>query len=126
MKGAEFAVYNHYTKTLQIAQYKQEIPLQLKKYGSAYYNIVPIKNGVAVIGLLNKLNAPKAVSELKSTASQVSFSLYEGGDMLIYCNKHPKLITVNNKVFTNFTFENNRLILKLNKKFKSPKIKILF
>ena len=126
LKGAEFAVYNHYTKTLQIAQYKQEIPLQLKKYGSAYYNIVPIKNGVAVIGLLNKLNAPKAVSELKSTASQVSFSLYEGGDMLIYCNKHPKLITVNNKVFTNFTFENNRLILKLNKKFKSPKIKILF
>ena len=126
LQGDKFIVYEHYAKTIEIAQREQEIPLVLKKFGSAYYNIIPIKNGVAVVGLLNKLNAHKAVTELKSTASQVDFTLYEGGDVLIYSAKKPKSISVNRKDFTDFTFEKNKLILKLNHKDKLIKIKALF
>jgi raffinose synthase len=126
LQGTKFAVYEHSAQTIQIAQREQVITLNLKKYGSAYYNIVPVKYGVAVIGLLNKLNAPKAVSELKSTATQVSFSLYEGGDVLVYSSKRPKSVLVNNKAFTDYSFDDTKLILKINQEFKSPKIKVLF
>jgi len=126
LQGTKFVVYDHSSQTIQIAQREQEIPLNLKKYGSAYYNIVPVKNGVAVIGLVSKLNAPKAVSELQSTASQVSFSLYEGGDVLVYSAKCPKSILVNNKPFTDYTFASNKLMLKLNYIDKLLKIKISF
>jgi hypothetical protein len=44
---------------MQVAQREQNIPIQLKKFGSSYYNIVAIENGVAVIGLIDKLNALK-------------------------------------------------------------------
>ena len=126
LTGTTFVVYEHFTKTIQVAQREQNIPIQLKKFGSLYYNIVAIENGIAVIGLIDKLNAPKAVSDLKLTSSQVSFTLYEGGDVLIYCIRKPKSIFVNDKVFTGFHFENNRLILNLKPENKLLIIKVMF
>lgn len=126
LAGTKFIVYEHFTKTMQLAQREQEIPIELKKFGTLYYNIVAVKNGVAVIGLIDKLNAPKAVSDLKSISSQVSFSLYEGGDVLIYSTRHPKSVFVNDKMFTGFHFENERLILNLKPENKTLKIKVMF
>jgi hypothetical protein len=111
---------------MQLVHREQGIPVTLKKFGSSYYNIVAVENGVAVIGLIDKLNAPKAVSDIKYTSSKVSFSLYEGGDVLIYSDKHPKSVFVNDKMFTSFHFENNKLILSLKPESKNLKIKVMF
>ena len=126
LTGTTFVVYEHFTKTMQLVHQEQEIPVTLKKFGSSYYNIVAVENGVAVFGLIDKLNATKAVSDLKSTSSQVSFSLYEGGDVLIYSTRHPKSVFVNDKVFTGIHFKNNRLILNLKPENKSLKINVMF
>jgi raffinose synthase len=126
LTGTNFVVYEHFNKMMLLAQREQEIPIGLKKFGSLYYNIVAVKNGVAVIGLIDKLNAPKAVSDQKSTSSQVSFSLYEGGDVLIYSSKQPKSVFVNDSPFTDYHFENDRLILNLKPENKTLKIKVIF
>jgi hypothetical protein len=126
LNGTTFVVYEHFTKTMQLVHREQGIPVTLKKFGSSYYNIVAVENGVAVIGLIDKLNAPKAVSDIKYTSSKVSFSLYEGGDVLIYSDKHPKSVFVNDKMFTSFHFENNKLILSLKPESKNLKIKVMF
>jgi raffinose synthase len=126
LSGTAFIVYEHFTKTMQLIDRKQEIPVTLKKFGSSYYNIVAVENGVAIIGLIDKLNAPKAVSNIESTTSKVSFSLYEGGDVLIYCSRHPKSVFVNEKVFSDFHYENNRLNLNLKPENKTLKIEVVF
>lgn len=122
LQGTKFAVYEHSSQTMQIVRREEVIPLDLKKFGSAYYNIVPVKNDVAVIGLLNKLNATKAVSDLKSKVTQISFSLYEGGDVLIYSAKQPKAVLVNNKIFNNYTYTSCKLVLKLKEESKNQSI----
>ena len=126
LTGSTLVVYKHFTKTMQLIQGEQEIPVTLKKFGSSYYNIVSVENGVAVIGLIDKLNAPKAVSDIESTSSQVSFLLYEGGDVLIYSTRHPKSVFVNDNLFIGYQFENKRLILHLKPENKSLEIKVLF
>ncbi|MBR6509347.1 MAG: hypothetical protein IKT38_01935 [Clostridia bacterium] len=60
LDGEEFAVYDYFSKTIQILKLEDKIEITLNDYDDCkLYIIVPLKNGNAVIGKTDKFISPK-------------------------------------------------------------------
>lgn len=128
LQGEKFAVYEHFSKNLQVAQLNQEFPLQLKRMGYQLYYVVPIEKEVAVLGLVNKYNAPKTVLKQTLTDKELEVTLYEDGIFAAYLAKQPKQIAVDGVIQTpdKYTWENGLLKLNIQKdsKLKERNVRI--
>ena len=62
LEGEEFAVYEHFTKTMQIVKYDEKIDINYKDRSElGVYVIVPIKDGFAPIGRTDKFISPASI-----------------------------------------------------------------
>ena len=75
LKGESFAVYEFYSQELSVMQKNEEKKITLNRMGNKYYNFVPIENGVALIGLVNKYNAPKTIISSKIEKDKIEVHL---------------------------------------------------
>lgn len=65
LKGEEFAVYEHFTRTLHIVKYDEKIAINYKnrsEYG--VYVIVPLQDGFAPIGRTDKFMSPASIKSV--------------------------------------------------------------
>jgi len=94
IKGEKFVVYEYFSKKILIADKDQEIPVSLNGYGYKLYYIIPLVHNNAVIGLVNKYNAPAAVLKSKITENEIQALIYEGGEFAAYINHRPLSLKV--------------------------------
>lgn len=108
IKGNEFAVYEYFGRSLTIARRDQPVPFSLGGYGYKLYSIVPMTDGNAVIGLVNKYNSPAAVEEAKITSNEIRAVLHEGGEFAAVVAEMPSSVKVDGKD-SPFTYNNHLL-----------------
>jgi hypothetical protein len=87
LKGDKFLVYEYFSGKVDILDYNQTIPVTLDRMGYKYYNIVPINNALAVLGLINKYNAPATIRKQFIVANELTIVIPEGGTLGVYCKK---------------------------------------
>ncbi|HAH25857.1 MAG TPA: hypothetical protein DCL77_19220 [Prolixibacteraceae bacterium] len=79
LKGESFAVQEFYSGELTILKRNEEQKITLNRMGNKYFNFVPIENGVALIGLVNKYNAPKTILSCQIEKDKIEVHLLNGG-----------------------------------------------
>ncbi|MGA7721721.1 MAG: Sip1-related alpha-galactosidase [Ignavibacteriaceae bacterium] len=89
IKGEKFVIYEYFSKSLKVAGRDEDIPVALNGFGYKLFYIVPLINNNAVIGLVNKYNAPAAVLNSEITVKEIKALLYEGGTFAAYVNSRP-------------------------------------
>ena len=78
----EVAVYEHFSGEVTILKDGEKLDVTLKDHDDfRLYTIVPVKNGVAMLGLIDKFNSPLAVKEDFGGV----YDLYEGGKLAFVC-----------------------------------------
>jgi len=107
LEGDKFAVYEHFNGELVILTKEESIKITLKDQDEfCLYLIVPVDNGIANIGLINKFISMKAII---NTMGQ-SVLLYEGGKYAFYSEKGIEKTYVNGIEY-NFERKNNLYIV---------------
>lgn len=77
LEGCEFAVYEHFSKTLDILKFEDKLEIELKnKDDYRLYVIVPIVDGFAPIGRTDKFVSPKTIKAVKGK----DIELFETGE----------------------------------------------
>lgn len=76
LSGEEFVVYEHFSRTYDIVKYDESISLQIESDEYKVYVIVPINNGFAPIGRVDKLISPKTIKYVCGE----NIELYEDGE----------------------------------------------
>ena len=125
LKGESFAVYEFYSQELTVLKKNEQKKIALERMGNKYFNFVPIKNGVALIGLVNKYNAPKTITSSKIEKNKIEVHLINGqvtsvsrsentgemstrtisGTFKALLPSKPVSVTVNNTPLSNYSFK---------------------
>ena len=74
-------------------------PVKLHRKEFEYWNIVPLKNECAVIGLLEKYNAPGTVIATVYKPGELMTSIKGSGNLGVIVPTKPEKIFVNGKIF---------------------------
>ncbi|MDQ0638460.1 raffinose synthase [Pedobacter sp. W3I1] len=97
LKGDHFAIYEHFSKDLKIADPNESFKVNLPRMGYQLHYIVPIQYGFAAFGLINKYNAPATIAHQTYTADKVKVTLKEGGVFRGYSSRPIKQLTINGR-----------------------------
>ncbi len=106
--GDTFAVYEYFGKTLEMVDRDHPIRVSLEGYGYKLYYVVPLVNGNAVIGLVDKYNAPAGVISARFTSKEIRATVYEGGRLAVVCRSKPSSVKIEGRE-TSFGYVNNLL-----------------
>jgi raffinose synthase len=95
LKGTVFACYRQVAGTLSSLERESCVSLSLGERGYELFTLVPIENGFAPIGLIDKLNSAAAISRVSfPTAQSCELELRDGGEFLAYCEQPPTRVSV--------------------------------
>jgi hypothetical protein len=94
LQGERFAVYEHFSERLVVADADQAIPMHLGPDTPALFVVVPIENGFAPIGLLDKYISPRTIRSQKISGNRLTVEVAEGGRFGAYLDEPPKSVTV--------------------------------
>jgi uncharacterized protein YktA (UPF0223 family) len=126
LKGDSFAVQEFYSGEITILKKDEVQKITLNRMGNKYFNFVPIENGVALIGMVNKYNAPKTILSSKIEKDKIEVHLLNAdvtsvfkaigkgeesmttiaGTFKAILPSPPVSVTVNNIPFKDYTFTN--------------------
>jgi raffinose synthase len=104
--GNSFAVYEFFSKQLSVLKLTDSKQIKLSRMGCQYYNIVPVNNGIAIIGLVNKYNATKTILNSKQTNKKIEVRLLEGGTFKALLPSKPISAKVNGIPVKESDFQN--------------------
>ncbi|HTE31430.1 MAG TPA: Sip1-related alpha-galactosidase [Chryseolinea sp.] len=113
LKGNDFVVYEYFSKKLVRASYNDSFAVSLGRMGYRLYDIVPLRNGFAALGLINKYNSAATILSQQVTARHARIVLYEGGNFGAYCPRRPSKVSVNGKPISDFHFSDHFLTLEV-------------
>lgn len=78
----EYVIYEHFSGQVNVLHGGEVLDINLKDHDDfRLYTIVPVKNGIAMLGLTDKFNSPLAVEYQFDSV----WSLYEGGELAFVC-----------------------------------------
>jgi hypothetical protein len=109
LNGTTFAVYEFYSHELTVMKKNESKKITLNRMGDKYFNFVLINNGVALIGLVNKYNAPKTIISSKIGKNRIEVSLAEEGTFKALLPSKPVSVSLNDMPLDNFTYNNGVL-----------------
>jgi len=113
IKGEQFAVYEQFSKKLMVLGRDETFPVRLGSWDVKLYSIVPIQNGFAPIGLVNKFVSPAAILEVKQEQGRAMVRLVESGTFAAYCAKAPKEIMLNHAALSSGAISYSDGLLKI-------------
>ena len=117
LTGDEFIAYNFADKQIQKVQRGVQNPIELGRLKYAYWNIVPVEQGCAVIGLTGKYNAAAAVIASVSRKNSLDINMKEGGELAVLLPSAPKAIMQDGKALAQTQWkvrENGVVVVDLN------------
>lgn len=107
----DYVTYCYSDKSLSVkdAQEKQEVNLGELEFDLFTY--VPVDNGFAPIGMVEKYNPGGMITEYKQLSSNVvTMAFLDGGKFLAYSERKPKQIVTNSENL-NFTYKDKKLLV---------------
>lgn len=115
IKGESFFVFEHFSKAHKILQKEELLSLQIARMQPKLFYIIPIEEGVALVGLVDKYNAPKTIVKSKITARGFTATCTDEGVFSAYCAIPPKKVTINGKLLAadNYRFKEKLFSLNL-------------
>jgi raffinose synthase len=125
IKGEEFAVYEYFSSTCRLAKKNDHFDVTLPRMGYRLLYVVPVSNGFAPFGLVNKYNAPATITSESRVGNNVNIQLYEGGMFKAYSKVRPEKILLAGKELP-FSFTDNIVSVTINSSIKNPAITILW
>lgn len=97
LDGGPFAVYDWFSKTARVMERNEKMPLKLPADAVKLFVALPIENGFAPIGLVEKFISPAAVLNTIRERKKITVRLREGGRFGAYSEKEPKRILSDEK-----------------------------
>lgn len=115
LAGDAFAVYAHNTRTLTRCNRDSALQVSLSDGDFELYTLVPIRDGVAPIGLTEKFNSAGAITAKgRDAAGHYTVILRDGGTFLAWCAETPADVRVEGQsVPFEFTAATGALIIAL-------------
>lgn len=108
LKGEHFLVCEFQTASHGVYARSAALPLSLGRMEHRYFNVVPIKKGTALVGLLDKRNAPLTFRIAKQTRNRIEVELKDGGTFGAWLERAPKRLMAGDQTLT-FTFKDHWL-----------------
>ena len=108
--GERFAVYEHQSGRLSHVGFNEAIEVELEEFGFEIFTIMPIKNGFAPIGLVNKYNSGATIEDVQYDGTRVTLRLGESGDFLAYCDRPLLNVTTQDRMVP-FDLSGSRLMI---------------
>jgi len=105
LAGQSFAVYEFFSKELTTLKREEQKEIKLDRMGCNYFNFVPIHQGVALIGLVNKYNAPKTILASKIEKHNIEVKLRDGGEFKALLPSQPLSVSVNGLPVKEYTYQ---------------------
>jgi raffinose synthase len=121
--GTRFVLYDYFNDKGISVNRNERLPVKLPRLGYGLFFVLPLKNGFAPIGLVNKYNAPASIQTEKWNGHTVSINVYEAGLFKAYADKKPTRVLVSGKPAA-FSFENNIIEININEMQDKPVITI--
>jgi raffinose synthase len=94
LDGEKFAVWRTEDEKLRVVGREESLSLRLEGVNCELVVISPIRHGVALLGLLDKFNAPAGLRNIFQAPSRLSFEVLDGGRVGIYCAASPSRVQV--------------------------------
>jgi raffinose synthase len=95
IQGERFAVYDYFSRSVEVMNRTDRGNLCLPAWGVDLKVIVPIQDGIALFGLVDKYISPQAIKNVKQEPGRVKLDLQEGGIFGAYVESRPARIRVN-------------------------------
>ena len=92
IQGKLFAAREYFTGETKLLKKDEAWSFELEPYGVRLFSIVPIVDGVAVIGLANKYVSLATVVHTSLLADSLLVTLAEGGELVVYSDKSVKRV----------------------------------
>jgi raffinose synthase len=100
--GGPFAVYEHFSGDLKILDdADSQLPFTVDDMSALLFIVVPVKDGFAPIGMINKYISPKWVLGVERGAGTIAVELAEGGTFGAYAAEKPKSVSLNGNTLGN-------------------------
>lgn len=97
-RGERFAVFDAFNRRTRVLNHADKMEVELGELAVALYLVVPIVDGLAAIGLIDKYIAPATVSAVKRFADGSTLAVVkEGGTFGFAADKASAEVTVNGK-----------------------------
>jgi raffinose synthase len=114
LQGTRFALWYSRGQRLETISARKRRALTLEPAGWELLHFVPIVQGVAALGLLDKLNCAGAVRATSSTERGTFVCVLEDGSNRtgFYCERMPSMVLVNGRS-TRFTYDSSSGLLEL-------------
>ena len=114
IKGEKFAVYEQFSKKLMVLDRNATFPVRLSGWKVQLYSVVPVKNGFAPIGLINKYVSPATVIATKVEPGRAMVTLAEMGAFAAYCEHKPAQIKLNGSTISAQLYTYDSALLTVN------------
>ena len=108
LKRGDYAVYLPATRLLLRPGFDDATAVRLKRFAHDLAHVAPIVEGVAVIGLTDKLNGLAAVRDIRRQSGSLSLTARDGGTLLLWCETRPRSVKLDGRPAA-FRFTDNRL-----------------
>lgn len=95
LEGTEFAVWRPEEAGVRVVDRHEPLSARLAPVQSEVAVISPIRQGVALIGLLDKFNPPAGLRDVSMGSSRLSFEVLDGGRVGMYCASAPARAEMN-------------------------------
>ena len=97
IQGESFALYERVGGVLSYAGRTDEFPVTLPRLGCLLYYVIPLRDGMGAIGLIDKYDAPATLLESSVKDGVISAVLYEGGRFAAVGPRRPRSVTTGGK-----------------------------
>jgi raffinose synthase len=114
LSGDDFALYLLQAGRLCRVARDEVVPVTLDTLGWEIATLVPIKSGLAPIGLVDKLNPAGTLLEQEWTEASCRVELRDGGDFVAYAERRPDKVLVDGEEVS-FGYAEPRLWVKIAK-----------
>lgn len=104
--AGDYVLFGFFNKEIIKIKNNEKISIEINGETADLFTVSPCKNGVAVIGLEEKINPSAAVSEIQVSGLNINVNVISNGKYKLYSDFKPEVLTVNGEK-TDYIYKNN-------------------
>ncbi len=115
IKGDRFAIYDYFSGKVSALGRTEKFTVKMGIWDVRLYSVVPIQDGFAPIGLINKYISPATIGAVKREPGKVSVELNDAGTFAAYSEQKPKQVKLNGSLLSDqlMEYSGNLLTVKI-------------
>jgi raffinose synthase len=112
LAGSDFAVYAHHAGTLVRLRREERLAVRLPQLTAEVFTFVPVDDGVAPIGLVDKFNSAGAISGKGWEGKTYAVALRDGGRFAAFSEGRPSAVSIDGESQP-FSYEKSVLLVEI-------------